>query len=329
MDPVTNRVTNQATNIVVCFDHDRADGSSTIDVLSSLFDRETQLTWRSGARGVADAYRFVAEYWEPGDSLFVFGAGAGGYRAHALTRLLDTVGIQHDGDGLLDYILANWALPRTHRTAADWERLDALAAELRGGRPAAPVRYLGVWDATRPAGLQPLSAPTNIRAGRHAVAIDTRRTAEDLSSPRVEQVWFRGTHADITGTGDGAAGLTRIALDWVLDGARRAGLRLAEHLYVTALPTPVVHDALAAGRRAPAMNLLAGVRYPHRLRVVPEGALVHASVEFYLARQPHYWYRLPHCLTWADWGWPERGERLLAISAATPLEIVEVLENAS
>lgn len=167
-----------------------------------------------------DAYLFLAEFWEPGDRIYVFGAGCGAYCARALTRLLNIVGVLAPGcDELLQYVLENWALPHTHRTPQDWESLARLATRLFGlpdADIAVGVEYLGLWDTTKVPGLSRESAQhldtdplANVAAGRHAVAIDERRlpAREHLMSPAaaVEEVWFRGTHADVTGGSGGPA----------------------------------------------------------------------------------------------------------------------------
>ena len=300
------------TNIVMCFEQPTTNAGALLE----LVDSDSQPTWQGSPRDLVAGYRFLAERWRPGDRIFVFGAGHGAYCAHALTRLLDTVGVRGSDDELLEYALASWALPRTRRTTEDWQRLDALAAELRGGPPV-PVRFLGLWDAVKPAGLQPLSSPSNVVDGRHALAIDGRHAPQHLASEHVDEVWFRGTHTDVTGSSAAHPGLSRITLDWVLDGARRAGLSVHGELPGAAAPAPTVYDALTTSR-TPAMGLLAGVRLPSRARSLPDGAQVHASVDVYLRDHDSYWNRLPSCVVWADTDWSQRGERLLVRGAAAP-----------
>lgn len=301
------------TNIVMCFEQLTTNAGALLD----LVDSDSQPTWQGTPRDLVAGYRFLAERWRPGDRIFVFGAGRGAYCAHALTRLLDTVGVRGSDDGLLDYALAGWALPRTRRTTEDWQRLDALAAELRGGGPRVPVRFLGLWDSEKPTGLQALSSPGNVVDGRHALAIDGRHAPQYLASEQIDEVWFRGSHTDVTGASGAHPGLARITLDWVLDGAQKAGLSVHGELPGASAPAPTVHDALTVSR-TPAMGLLAGVRLSSRSRSLPDGAQVHASVDVYLRDHGDYWRRLPHCVVWADTGWSQRGERLLVRGAAAP-----------
>jgi Uncharacterized alpha/beta hydrolase domain (DUF2235) len=336
-------------NIVLCFDHDRANSRAGTNV-RALFDllddhdQADQLTWyHSGVRepsrtarddgrphsSLADAYLFLVEVFEPGDRIFVFGAGSGAYCARALIRLLNAAGVLPADSDLLDYALAHWVLPHTHRTAEDWARLSRLAADLTGAEPV-PVRFLGLWDTMKIPGLQRLSQQErdtdrmdNVLGGRHVVALDEHRvpTGEhllsDAAAGHLEEVWFRGTHADVIGAACGNSGLGRITLEWILDGARRAGLWLRDGV-ADQLPFSTERDVLSGGRRVP--KLLA--------RTLPDGSLVHASVEIYLREHPEYWHRLPHRVVWADTEWPARSERLIA-PPDTPRVTVQAVELAS
>jgi uncharacterized protein (DUF2235 family) len=122
------------------------------------------------------------------------------------------------------------------------------------------VKYLGVWDTVGALGI-PTSFEflswankkhrfhdTNlsafVKSARHAVAIDERRKdfaptlwtnldslnnasgfSGELGEAPYQQVWFPGTHSSVGGGGE-RRGLSDQALDWVLDGARVAGLEL-------------------------------------------------------------------------------------------------------
>lgn len=122
------------------------------------------------------------------------------------------------------------------------------------------IKYLGVWDTVGalgiPASFEILSwanrkhrfHDTNlsafVKSARHAVAIDERRRdfaptlwtnldelnkasgfSGKLDEAPYQQVWFPGTHSSVGGGGE-RRGLSDQALDWVLDGARIAGLEL-------------------------------------------------------------------------------------------------------
>jgi uncharacterized protein (DUF2235 family) len=327
-------------NVVLCFDQLRDQPGTGHDTnataLFGLLDQsDHQIGWyhpgsprrarqRDGltdARStVGEAYTFLVRNFEPGDRVLVFGAGRGGYCAQTLTRLLGTVGIlRPHWDDLVDYVVAAYGLPRTRRTPPEWALVAQLAAELNDGDDSTiAVAYLGLWDALRPVTLpKPRSAPvSNVRAGRHAMAVDGGPFGDRLvsaCSDRVEQVWFRGGHCDVAGGAGACEPLTGIALDWILDGARAAGAVLDD---TAVSPAPDQTDALAGSARSLA------------LRRLPSDARVHASVDVYLRAHPEYWRRLPDRVVWSDQDWLARGERLVP-AAATPAVVPAELAAAS
>jgi uncharacterized protein (DUF2235 family) len=332
-------------NIVLCFDDARAhtgspSATNAEAVLDLLDEADDQLTWyHAGCRAVGprrlsgvrrrqvqegaqhaitEAYEFLLESWCPDDRIYLFGAGRGAYCAQALARLLGTVGLSNQ---LTDYLLAAYALPRTHRSPQDWKRVRRLAARLAGHRHiAVPVHYLGLWDTVKLPGTQQVCEPlSNVITGRHAVAIDGGYGpyGEHLvpsGSDQVEEVWFRGAHCDVAGGPSACRPLAQIALDWVLDGAIRAGVAVRHQRLA---PAPSEFDALAGSARTIS------------IRKLPDNALVHASVDVYLRAHPQYWRRLPAHVTWADVDWLARSERLVPAEPAAPPAMTEVLAAAA
>ena len=329
-------------NVVLCFDqmrHQPGTGDDTnATALFGLLDQsDHQIGWYhagtprrarqrdalADARAtVGEAYSFLVRNFEPGDRVLVFGAGRGGYCAQALTRLLGAAGILPPRwDDLVEYVVSAYGLPRTQRTPREWALVAALAAELNDGDDSTiAVAYLGLWDALRPAALpRPPSAPvSNVRAGRHAMAVDGGPFGHWLvsaCSDRVEQVWFRGGHCDVAGGAGAREPLTGIALDWILDGALAAGAVLRT-------------DAAAASPAPDQTGALAGSASSLSLRRLPTDARVHASVDVYLRAHPEYWRRLPDRVVWSDQDWLARGERLVP-AAATPAIVPAELAAAS
>ncbi|TFV58283.1 DUF2235 domain-containing protein [Mycobacterium sp. PS03-16] len=319
-------------NIVLCFDRaQEQSGRPAATNAGALFglveSSPRQLTWYDA--GAADgrlagwrrrsatadearasvvaAYRYLVDVWAPGDAIYVFGVGRGATCARELARLLGTLGVwPQRRDSVLDHLLDAHVLPRGVRTAADWARVARLAAVLTGRTSAAvPVRYLGLWDAVSVPGVTSVpGALPRVESGRHAVAIDGGPFGELIGGDTVEEVWFRGAHCDVAGTPGACWPLADLPLDWVLDGAVRAGVRLRGGCR---LPTPTEFDALA------------GSTHPLSLRRLPEDAAVHASVSLFVRAHPQYWRRLPGRLSWADPEWLARAERLVHIPAALPV----------
>lgn len=311
--------------IVLCFDDARmhaAGPGTTVDTLARLLGGNSgQIVWHHRGiaaaaaplrrRSVADqartavgaGYRLLARCWQPGDTIYLFGAGRGAYCAQDLARLLGTIGVIDSRSDLLDYAVAAYSLPRTRRSERDWRGVSRLAARLAGThRAGVGVRFLGLWDTAALPGVQRGAPLTNVDAGRHAIAIDGGTLPDRLVGAvggTVEDVWFRGTRRDVTGGEGACAALADIAFDWVLDGALDAGLALGER--GTQAPAPTELDALAGAVRAVS------------LRRPPAGALVHSSVEMYVHAHPQYWRRLPARVVWVDPDWLARGERLITL----------------
>ncbi len=139
---------------------------------------------------------------------------------------------------------------------------EARRAKITGktGPPRLRMNYLGVWDTVGALGIPARYAwfgwinkkhkfhnvrlSSFVKSARHAVAIDERRldfapslwenldemnalagsTSESDDAPYQEK-WFSGVHSSIGGGGD-RRGLSDLALQWVLTGARKAGLVL-------------------------------------------------------------------------------------------------------
>jgi uncharacterized protein (DUF2235 family) len=326
-------------NLVLCFDraghHPGLRDATNAERLFRLLDEDAEqiawydpgtqtvdrgflrraMRWRKTAAGdaraaVAEAYDFLLDSWEPGDRIYMFGVGRGGYCAQTLTRLLGTVGLLPE---LKDYVLAAYAAPRTRRTPEDWQRVTRLFAELSPQHETSvPVWFLGLWDAVRVPGLRrsmPDPMP-NVVFGRHAVAIDGPPGERPVAaaSERIEEVWFRGAHRDVAGGPGACRPLADITLDWMLDGAAKAGVSVDSSRRCTA-PTPGEYDPLAGSARTISV------------RKVPADSLVHSSVDVYLREHAEYWRRLPAHVIWADVDWAARSERLMP--ATTPPVRVE------
>lgn len=105
------------------------------------------------------------------------------------------------------------------------------------------IRFLGLWDLVGsfgiPFNIGPIRCheynigykfdlPPNVERCYHALALDERRqTFRVTRVPGAYEVWFRGAHSDIGG-GNGNLGLNNIALCWMLQKARAAGLPIRE-----------------------------------------------------------------------------------------------------
>ncbi len=106
------------------------------------------------------------------------------------------------------------------------------------------VRFLGLWDCVPSFGVPviplnigwDLDLPANVARCCHALALDERRGNFHLYRPKVlgqaasrlTEVWFRGVHSDVGGSGAKevpARGLASIPLNWMFTHAQAAGLQ--------------------------------------------------------------------------------------------------------
>jgi len=116
---------------------------------------------------------------------------------------------------------------------------------LKGGSHLVPeIRFLGLWDVVASFGMpfnnvlkfQEINigwdvenVPDNVKTCRHAMAIDERREAFNVTrlsctdNTDLYEVWFKGVHSDIGG-GNGNVTRSNIALNWMIDEASKAGV---------------------------------------------------------------------------------------------------------
>ena len=268
---------------------------------------------------VASAYRFVMATYEPGDRLFVFGFSRGAYIARALAGVIAKIGLLDPLNGnLVPYAVKLYSAPGN----------APVVGHFRGAfvRERPHIDFLGLWDTVksvyqfdpRRASFTRVSLPltfdnARVRVVRHAVALDECRrfyrtnmwTEESAFSDDqdVRQVWFAGVHSDIGGSyPEAEAGLSKIALVWMVREARAAGVRIDEDRYDAIVPATPRDGVSAPDHRAPVHRSLRGLwwlleafpSFPFgRRRAVPAGALVHRSVERRMRDVAGYAPRLP------------------------------------
>lgn len=288
---------------------------------------------------IRDAYVFLMREFREGDKLYLFGFSRGAYTARAIAALLRMYGLIRAGnEPLVPYAIRMMMGINRAETRNDKAAVDAyfrLAAEFKSTMCAVPCspHFVGVWDTVNSVGWveNPLKLPftannSDIEIGRHAIAIDERRaffrtnlwkrpkdTAAAYGPKDVKQVWFPGVHCDIGGGyAEAESGLSKIALDWMLQEAKAAGLLVNDKKerdvlgvsgtggFVLPNAQADAHESLKGfwkvaeflwkkhynwqkGREERRMNLF-------RRRTVPPGSLVHESA---FQRSGNYKDRLP------------------------------------
>jgi len=260
-------------HLIICLDGtwcdgDSADPQTNIRLLSDILDpkpeggSEQRIYYNAGvgtggfldriaggvfgkglSANVLAAYRFLSQFYEPGDKIYVFGFSRGAFTARSLCGFLSA-------SGLLTQDMCNaanqefaWNYYRTppkKRYPADRARLRRITHN----NPEARIRFLGVFDTVGALGIPQSFMSWIGRRAIHfhdtevssvvdhscqALAIDEYRLEFEpavWTEPRhrkyqtVEQVWFPGSHANIGG-GCADTDLSDLALIWMLQRLRR------------------------------------------------------------------------------------------------------------
>jgi uncharacterized protein (DUF2235 family) len=207
---------------------------------------------------ILGAYRFLAEQYEDGDAIFLFGFSRGSYTVRALAAFIHMVGLLYpDQANISDYALTSYkqsSEQNDFHLAWDFGRIT--------GARRITIKFIGVWDTVaslivpRWDRLNPFptlqtlpytAKNSSVEIFRQAMAIDERRrlfrlnhwrqpqefiaNPFDTHAPKVaqdiKQVWFAGVHADVGGGyPESESGLSKFPLAWLIDEATPKGLRI-------------------------------------------------------------------------------------------------------
>jgi len=170
---------------------------------------------------IKDGYSFVAQVFDPGDQIFLFGFSRGAYTARSLAGMIAICGLpdrnRFTGEALDDAFEA-------YRTRTNREPLlNRLRDNYGNNLTNIEIAMVGVWDTVGALGIPGdlfsglndnlygflnTSLHPDVKGAVHGVSIDEKRaefapTLWDASSvspgSRLEQVWFAGVHCDVGG----------------------------------------------------------------------------------------------------------------------------------
>ena len=196
---------------------------------------------------ITSAYGWLASGYSPGDAIFLFGYSRGAFAVRSLAGMIGRVGL----------LLPQAATERNIRLAWRYYRANGTASEAaalfrrRRCHAQASIRMVGCFDTVMALGiplplLWMLTEPrfrfhdahlgAEVEHGFQALALEETRAAfapllwDDASAcPHIEQLWFRGSHADVGGQLGGlefARPLANIPLVWMMQQAQAVGLPL-------------------------------------------------------------------------------------------------------
>jgi len=209
---------------------------------------------------VADAYRYLMDQYEEGDTVYLFGFSRGAYTVRALAGLIGACGLLHKGHGhMVSYAIRYWANKQ-------WKACGEL--KQHQGRKI-ELKFMGIWDTVGSVGLFNFNRTfpgtdkdSPVRIVRHAVAVDERRAgfrqnlmqvapAKNGEEQRdVQNVLFPGVHCDVGGGYPAKdAALSKIAFGWMMREAHAAGMDV-DHAALDALLTNPAPDPVGPMHRS-------------------------------------------------------------------------------
>lgn len=191
---------------------------------------------------IKDGYQQIAQLYEPGDGIFLFGFSRGAFTARSLAGMIAICGLP---SGSFDARLVDQAFQAYRTPLLRQAILASLAAYKLDD---AKLQMVGVWDTVGSLGIPALaggvdpilygfldtSLHPDVLCACQALAIDEKRrefpptlwTTPASAQQVIQQVWFCGVHSDVGG-GYGQPGLADIPLHWMMEQARARGLIFA------------------------------------------------------------------------------------------------------
>lgn len=225
------------------------------------------------SESIANGYAEIVREYQPGDRIYLIGFSRGAYTARCIAGIISRCGLlraenlRYAGD-----------MVQLFRTREHPDDVVSVRSDLVHADPA--VEFVGVFDTVASLGVplwgwwfraSPIwknkaLATDPVEACRHvyhALAMDERRSQffpTLYQDPRrvegikrsasdkletLEQVWFRGAHADIGG-GYARHDLSDISLGWMMDAMEQHGLRFQANARADLRPDPLGrrHDEL-------------------------------------------------------------------------------------
>lgn len=192
------------------------------------------------------AYGWLAMRYRPGDRIFLIGYSRGAFAVRSLAGLIDRVGLLR-GEAATE---RNLNLAWRYYEAAE---LPSVAKIFRNRycHAETPIEMVGAFDTVMALGWQlpllwMLSEPRyrfhdhrlgpSVRHGFQALALNESRSVLEpliwdsgVADARIEQLWFRGCHADVggqLGTFEAARPVSNIPLVWMIERMEKLGIAL-------------------------------------------------------------------------------------------------------
>jgi len=195
---------------------------------------------------IMQAYKWLAEQYQAGDVVALFGFSRGAYTARSLAGMIGRCGLL-DATNVKDVDAAVARVYRRYREGrqAPDDRRWRDDLSFHENDDSIPVHFIGVWDTVGSLGVpdhltllnlldrayyefHDVRLDRRIPHARHAISLDENRGPfaptlwhDPPPEQDVKQVWFPGDHGDVGG-GHPNKGLSDGALLWMMDEAEAA-----------------------------------------------------------------------------------------------------------
>lgn len=202
---------------------------------------------------IRNGYRFLAETYEPGDNIYLFGFSRGAYTARSLAGLIHNCGVLRQD--CVDQVDGAFAFYRDRTNQTHPKTIASVIFRENYSHAGAAVYFIGVWDTVGALGI-PVEIPgwqelakiftgweqlwgfhdtqlsRDVKFAYHALSVDEERPpyeptlwtqSDQADGQTLDQVWFAGVHSEVGGgTRDNA--LSDISFLWLAARARDRGV---------------------------------------------------------------------------------------------------------
>lgn len=202
-------------------------------------------------KNIKDMYTFISLNYECGDEIYLFGFSRGAYTARSIAGFIRNCGILKPENIHLVQPAYMLYRDRNEYSTPDSDMMKAWRKNYCF-EDISRIKFVGVWDTVGSLGIplplykfrnlhkykfHDVKLSSTIEYAYHALAIDEKRklfeptlwevSEKSKNDPSkwqtMEQRWFAGVHSNIGG-GYADCGLSDIALNWLMEKAKEAGL---------------------------------------------------------------------------------------------------------
>jgi uncharacterized protein (DUF2235 family) len=250
---------------------------------------------------IKDGYTKIAQVYESGDDLFIFGFSRGAYTARSLAGMIAVCGLP---SASFDDNLVTSAF-NAYRQRDPSQRNSILAGLSQYNLFDAKIKMVGVWDTVGSLGIPAFLGgvdpilygflDTNLHPdvlnACQALAIDERRRefpptlwtppSPPLPGHTLQQVWFTGVHCDVGG-GYPETDLSDITLSWMMGQARNLGVQFDPNVWAQ---YATIEAKNALGQMHTSWSVLWG--FP-KSRTVANNSVISNSVAIRLENESSY-----------------------------------------